>query len=145
AGELTDIAIEDGKIVALGPSLAITAPTFDAGGRLACAGLVESHIHLDKSRIIDPCEPPGRRTLSPIIGVAPLKKTMTVEDVHERAQRTLLECIKHGTTRVRTQVEVDPGIGMRGYEAVAALADEYRWAVDVELCVFPQEGLTNYP
>jgi len=46
---------------------------------------------------------------------------------------------------MRTQVEVDPGIGMRGFEAVQALVDDYRWAIDVELCVFPQEGLTNYP
>jgi cytosine deaminase len=46
---------------------------------------------------------------------------------------------------MRTQVEVDPGIGMRGFEAVSALIGEYRWAIDIEICVFPQEGLTNYP
>jgi cytosine/creatinine deaminase len=34
---------------------------------------------------------------------------------------------------------------MRGFEAVSALIDEYKWAIDVEICVFPQEGLTNYP
>jgi cytosine/creatinine deaminase len=28
---------------------------------------------------------------------------------------------------------------------VRALVDEYRWAIDIEICVFPQEGLTNYP
>jgi cytosine deaminase len=28
---------------------------------------------------------------------------------------------------------------------VQALLDEYRWAIDIEICVFPQEGLTNYP
>jgi cytosine deaminase len=46
---------------------------------------------------------------------------------------------------MRTQLEVDPGIGLRGFEAVQALAEDYRWAIDVEICVFPQEGLTNYP
>ena len=25
------------------------------------------------------------------------------------------------------------------------LARDYRWAVDIETCVFAQEGLTNYP
>jgi cytosine/creatinine deaminase len=25
------------------------------------------------------------------------------------------------------------------------LIDEYRWAIDIEICVFPQDGLTNYP
>jgi cytosine deaminase len=46
---------------------------------------------------------------------------------------------------MRTQVEVDPGIGMRGFEGVASLIDDYKWAIDIEICVFPQEGLTNYP
>ena len=55
------------------------------------------------------------------------------------------ECLVNGTTRMRTQVEIDPGIGLRGFEAIRALADAYRWAIDIELCVFPQEGLTNYP
>ena len=46
---------------------------------------------------------------------------------------------------MRTHVEVDPGVGMRGFDGVATLIDEYRWAIDIELCVFPQEGLTNNP
>ena len=46
---------------------------------------------------------------------------------------------------MRTHVEVDPGVGMRGFEGVQALVDEYKWAIDIELCVFPQEGLTNNP
>ena len=48
-------------------------------------------------------------------GVTPLKQDMTVEDVRARAAATLEQCILHGATRMRTQVEVDPGIGMRGY------------------------------
>jgi cytosine deaminase len=46
---------------------------------------------------------------------------------------------------MRTQVEVDPGIGMRGFEGVQALIAEYKWAIDIEICVFPQEGLLSYP
>ena len=78
-------------------------------------------------------------------GVTPLKPAMTVEDVRARAARTLEDCILHGTTRMRTQVEVDPGIGMRGFEAVQSLIADYKWAIDIEICVFPQEGLINYP
>jgi cytosine/creatinine deaminase len=44
---------------------------------------------------------------------------------------------------MRTQVELDPAIGMRGFDAIMSLIDDYRWAI--EICVFPQEGLTNYP
>ena len=140
-----DIGIEHGRIVAIAPGLDADGEVYDAKGRLACAGLIETHIHLDKSRIIERCAPQERRTLSPVLGVTPLKKTMSVEDVRIRAERTLEECILHGTTRMRTQVEVDPGIGMRGFEAVESLIADYKWAIDIEMCVFPQEGLTNYP
>ena len=143
--EPLDIGIERGRIAAIERNIAADAPTHDAKGLLACPGLIESHIHLDKSRIIDRCEPQERAKLSPVFGVTPVKKTMTVEDVHARAAATLEECIKHGTTRMRTQVEVDPGIGMRGYDGVEALIKEYEWAIDIELCVFPQEGLISFP
>ena len=46
---------------------------------------------------------------------------------------------------MRTQVEVDRAISMRGFEAVQSLIADYKWAIDTEICVFPQEGLTNYP
>jgi len=140
-----DIGIENGRIAAIGRGLSAQAREYDAKGCLACAGLVETHIHIDKSRIIERCAPQPRRTLSPVTGVAPIKHTMTVEDTRKRAERTLQECILHGTTRMRTQVEVDPGMGMRGFDAVESLIADYKWAIDIEMCVFPQEGLTNYP
>ena len=140
-----DIGIGGGRIMAIAPALSGAGTVYDAGGRLVCAGLVETHIHLDKSRIIDRCAPQERRGLSPVKGVAPLKPAMSVEDVRARAERTLEQSIAHGTTRMRTQVEVDPGIGLRGFEAVQSLVADYRWAIDIEICAFPQEGLTNYP
>jgi cytosine deaminase len=46
---------------------------------------------------------------------------------------------------MRTQVEVDPGIGMRGFEGVQSLIADYKWAIEIEICAFPQEGLISYP
>jgi cytosine deaminase len=77
--------------------------------------------------------------------VSAVKHTMTVEDVIERASATIEKCISHGATRMRPHCEVDPRIGMRGFEGVKALVDKYKWAIDIELCVMPQEGLTNNP
>jgi cytosine deaminase len=140
-----DIAVRDGKIAAIGPGLAADGEIYDAAGRLVCAGLVETHIHLDKSRIVGRCPPPEGRRVNPVTMTAPLKKDFTVEDVYQRAEATLRECLVNGTTRMRTQVEIDPGIGLRGFEALAALVADYKWAIDLEMCVFPQDGLTNYP
>jgi cytosine/creatinine deaminase len=140
-----DIGVERGRIVAIERGISADVEVYDARGYLACPGLIETHIHLDKSRIIDRCAPQERSQLSPVKGVTPLKKSMSVDDVRTRAERTLEECVKHGTTRMRTQVEVDPGIGMRGFEGVQSLIADYRWAIDIEICVFPQEGLISYP
>jgi len=140
-----DIAVESGRIVAIGANLAGDAEIYDAGGRLACAGLVETHIHLDKSRIIDRCPLPEGRRVNPVTTVAPLKPAMSVEDIYTRAETTLKECLVNGATRMRTQVEIDPAMGLRGFEAINALAAAYKWAIDIEACVFPQDGLTNYP
>jgi cytosine deaminase len=142
---LVDIGVKDGRIAAIERALAAEGHVYDAQGRLACPGLIESHIHLDKSRIIERCAPQERSRYSPVTGVKPLKKDMSVEDVRARAERTLQECIKHGTTRMRTQVEVDPAIGMRGFEGVQSLIADYKWAIEIEICVFPQEGLLSYP
>jgi len=143
--EPLDIAVAGGKIVAIERSLAGASEIYDAGGRLACGGLIETHIHLDKSRIIDRCPPEDGREISPMKQVAALKPSLTEEDVRARAERTLVDCILNGTTRMRTQVEVDPAIGMRGFEGVKSLIADYGWAIDIEICVFPQDGMTNYP
>jgi cytosine deaminase len=144
-GALVDIGIADGRIVAIEPAIAADARRFDAAGRLVCAGLIETHIHLDKGRLMDRMPIERGRRIDPVRYLIPFKPEITEEDVHARAEATLRACLVHGTTRIRTHVEVDPKIGMRGFDAVAALAHEYRWAVDLELCVFPQDGLTNNP
>jgi cytosine/creatinine deaminase len=85
----TDIGIENGKIVAIEPALAAQAETIDLGGRLVSSGFVETHIHLDKSCILDRCTS-DRGDLEEAIGeVAKAKKAFTPEDVHARATRTL--------------------------------------------------------
>ena len=139
------IGCEAGRIVAIEPSLPDYAPAFDAGGCLVCAGLVETHIHLDKSNIIDRCVPEEGRQANSMQRVAAVKQTFTVDDVYQRASRTLEKCIKHGATRMRTHLELDGGVELRSFEAIEALRRDYAWAIDLEVCVFPQEGLTDNP
>ena len=138
-----DIGIQAGKIVAIEANLTTDAPAFDAMGHLACPGLVETHIHLDKTRIIDRCPPEDGRNANAVPRVAAVKATFTQEDVYRRASVTLENCIKHGTTRMRTHVELDGGVEMRSFDALEKLRRDYAWAIEIELCVFPQEGLTN--
>src|SRR5271166_2608131 len=140
-----EIGVRAGHIVAIEANLLANAPVFDGDGRLACAGLVETHIHLDNTRILDRCQPEDGRDVNPLPRVVAVKPTFTEADVYRRARQTLEECIKHGTTRMRTHVELDAGVEMRGFDALEQLRADYARAIDIELCVFPQEGLTNNP
>jgi len=145
---LTDLGIAGGRIAAVEPGLGAKAPEteeLDLGGRFVVPGFVESHIHLDKACILERCTA-EEGTLREAIGeVAKAKRAFTVADIRARAIETLERCILQGTTRMRGHLEVDPVIGMKGIEAVAPLIDEYGWAIDHEICVFPQEGLLDNP
>ena len=77
-----DIGVAGGKIVAIEKGLAAEAEIYDARGRVACGGLIETHIHLDKSRIIDRAPPETGRKISPMKQVAVLKSGFTIEDAH---------------------------------------------------------------
>jgi cytosine/creatinine deaminase len=146
-GELVnaDIAIKGETIAAIAPDLSAEGPELKAGGCLVIPGLIETHIHLDKTCILDRCRIEEGTVAEAVRETASAKRGFTVGDVYARGRQTLERCISHGTMRMRTHVELDPGIGMTGFEAVEQLARDYAWAIDVELCVFPQEGLTNYP
>ncbi len=139
-----DIAVSNGRIAAIEPRIAGGGENVDAGGRLVSPGLVESHFHLDKSRILDRVAPlPDRRATDHMARTSAVKHTFTVEDVYARASGTLEQCLLNGVGHMRTHVEVDPNVGMHGYDAIERLAKDYAWGIDLQLCVFLQEGWTN--
>jgi cytosine deaminase len=144
-----DIGVYDGRIAAIGPELETGSSdgTRDIAldGRLLIPGFVETHIHLDKSCISDRCACRTGTLKEAIETVAAAKLAFTEQDIYARAKRTLEKAIVQGTTRMRTHVEADPRIGLKGFHAISQLKRDYAWAIDVEICVFPQEGLNNDP
>ena len=145
AGPLVDVGVKQGVIAAIGPGLAAEGEEIDAAGRLLSPGLIETHIHLDKSRILDRCTPAPDRGTDHMRRVAAVKPGFTVEDVYARARATVEQALVNGTMHMRTHVELDPSAGLRGFEALRRLAKDYAWGLDLELCVFAQEGLTDAP
>jgi cytosine deaminase len=142
---LLDIGIADGRIAEIAADIAGDAPQEQLDGRLVIPGFVETHIHLDKSCILERCRNEKGTLEEAIAAVAQAKRAFTEADIYARAQRTLEKAIVQGTTRMRTHVEVDPRVGLNGFNAVRRLKRDYAWALDLQICVFPQEGLTNDP
>jgi cytosine deaminase len=144
-GDPVDIGIGGGRFQAIEIGLPNGAPEQDLAGRLVVPGFVETHIHLDKSCLLGRCNC-EKGTLEEAIGeVAKAKRGFTEEDVYARASQTLEKAIKHGTNRMRTHVEVDPRVGLTSFRALQKLKRDYAWAIDLQLCVFPQEGLLDDP
>ena len=111
---VVDIGIEGTNIVAISPSLKADGNELDAAGCLVIPGMIETHIHLDKTCIMDRCRIEEGTVAEAVQQTAAAKRGFTVEDVYARGKRTLERCITQGTMRMRTHVELDPGIGMIG-------------------------------
>ncbi len=143
---LVDVGVDKGRIVAIAPTVAAPARReIDAGGRVVIPGLVESHFHLDKA-LLGAGAPAAAATVEGAIRTtAEAKRRFTVDDIRHRARRAIEMAIRHGTTVMRSHVEVDPIVGLKGMEAVLPLQREYAWAIDLQICVFPQEGIFQAP
>jgi len=131
----------------------LNARTSGSGKRKVQTGCIKIRRHPSSSNcficcttcILERCRSEEGNLEEAIGLVAAAKQAFTAEDVDQRARRTLDKCILQGTTHVRTHLEVDPVIGLRSLDGVLPLIQEYRWALDLEVCVFPQEGLLNNP
>lgn len=140
-----DIGIARGRVAEIAPVIAGEHPRMHFGGALVLPGLVDSHVHLDKACLLDRCDHSLGGLPAAISAVSRMKADFTEADVYARGARVLEKAIARGTMHMRTHVELDPAVGLRSFAAVRRLKRDYAWAIDLEICVFPQEGMTNYP
>lgn len=143
---ITDLAIDKGRIVDIGPFLACKgAEEINADGRVLIPGLIESHLHLEKAYVMDR-KPNKSGTLKEAISVtAALKPTFSREDIEARARRALKQLIIYGSTCVRAHAEFDPSQGFTGLDTVLDLKKEYADRIDIQVVAFPQEGILKVP
>ncbi|MDD1508659.1 amidohydrolase family protein [Pseudomonas sp. CNPSo 3701] len=142
ATALETLYVEDGRFVS---APGAGAETLDLQGKLLLPGLVETHIHLDKACIMQRCQLSEGTLAEAIAQTRSAKAEFTEADVYQRGAQVLDKAIIQGTTHMRTHVEIDPQIGLTGFNAVRRLQADYAWAISLEICVFPQEGLLNNP
>ncbi|RFP65638.1 amidohydrolase [Hymenobacter lapidiphilus] len=139
-----DIGIVADKIKLLEANIDTPAHTvIDAEGQFVCTGFYETHIHLDKACILDRCSMQQGTKGEASSQTSEAKKHFTEEDVFARGCRVVEMAIKKGTMGLRSFVETDPRAGMRSFKALKRVREKYAFAIDIELCAFAQEGLTD--
>ena len=142
---LTELYVENGYFVDRFSATVSPWQTLDLQGRLMMPGLIESHIHLDKACIMQRCHLQEGTLAEAVAQTRAAKAEFTEDDVYQRGAQVLDKAIVQGTTHMRTHVELDPQIGLTGFNAIRRLQADYAWAISLEICVFPQEGMLNNP
>src|SRR5215469_3384116 len=148
-GRLVDIGISGGTIAVVGEgaaSLSNNAPTLDIGGDLALPGLVDGHMHLDKTLT-------GLPWMGHAAGPTRMSRIETDKTIlpylpqstEERAGNLIRECVARGTTHLRTHVDIDLESGLAKLEGVLAARERHRDQATVQIVGFPQSGVMRCP
>ena len=145
-GRGADILVTGGVIEAIGPNLeAAGAVTIDGGGLLALPGMIDGHVHLDKTLTGLPWFPypagPGRA--SRIATERGLRAQLPPPA--ERASNLVRQAVAAGTTAFRSHADIGPDIGVRHVEALLEVKAAFAHAADFQIVAFPQYGVLAAP
>lgn len=148
-GSLVQVGVNHGRIEAIAPAeieIGIAQDVLNLNGCLLCPGLVDGHIHLDKTFWGTPWQPhrPGNTVRQRVEIEKQLLRTIATS-VEDRASRLIELAIAQGTTLMRTHVDIHPEVGLRNLEGIMNVRDRYRDCVDVQIVAFPQSGLLSCP
>ena len=144
-GQATDILLRDGRIA--GPEAAPNdAPVLEGRGRLLLPGLVEAHTHLDKSLLGMKWykNEVGPRLLDKIENERAERVRLPIPPRRQSARQVALS-VGHGSTHIRTHVDVDTECGLAGIEGVMATREAMRDCCTIQIVAFPQSGLLVRP
>jgi cytosine deaminase len=151
-GRTVSIGVAEGRIAAIGARASDMGPArehIDLAGALVIPGLVDGHLHLDKSFIGDrwrPHEPGTSSSFSVAERVAIEQRLLAgALPVEQRACALIELAVSHGTTHIRSHVDIDPQGGLRGLAAVLDARARYRDAVSIQIVAFPQQGVVSSP
>jgi cytosine/adenosine deaminase-related metal-dependent hydrolase len=147
-GDACDIQIQDGHIAAIGPNLSVLPDVtiIDGGGRLLFPGFIDAHTHMDKTLL-------GlgwyRNEVGPLLtdkieNERRLRRERAI-DSHQQSARHARLAIATGTTHIRTFVDIDTEVELRGFEGVMRTQDDFRDALDIQVVAFPQSGMLIRP
>jgi cytosine/adenosine deaminase-related metal-dependent hydrolase len=147
--EAVDIVVREGRIDAIGPDAGAgiaDLETIDGGGRLAFPGLVDAHTHMDKTLMGLGWHrhDVGPSLLDMIENERRLRREEGI-DSHRQSMRHARAAIATGTTYIRTHVDIDTEIGLKGFDGVKKTQAELADALTMQVVAFPQSGMLVRP
>jgi cytosine/adenosine deaminase-related metal-dependent hydrolase len=147
-GPVVDVLVRDGSIARVGPGLegAPGAPAIEGDRGILLPGLVDAHMHLDKTFWGLPWRPheAGPTTLARIENERRLRRELRLP-VDVQAERLVRQAVSRGTVHIRTHVDVDTEIGLRNFEDVMTARIRLRDTVSIQVVAFPQSGVVTRP
>ncbi|AWH21746.1 amidohydrolase family protein [Stenotrophomonas sp. ZAC14D2_NAIMI4_6] len=139
--------IRDGQLQAINAAggAAEGAENVNLAGFTVLPGLVDGHIHLDKSFVGDRWHPHQP--------VASLRERLAVEKaavaaavpMAERAEALISQCSAFGTVAMRCHVDIDGSTGLQHLQAVREAAERCADIMQIQLVAFPQAGVMSCP
>ena len=147
-GDNADVVMRDGLIARITPMPSddeSSATRIEGYGMLVLPGLVDGHMHLDKALAGLPWmpHPAGPTRLSRIETEKALRGSLP--PVAERASTLVRQCIAHGTTAIRSHVDIDPDNKLDHFHALLEVREAFADIVDMQIVAFPQSGVLRAP
>jgi cytosine/creatinine deaminase len=152
---LVDIALANGRIVALGPSLRAEArEEIDACGGLVTSSYVNPHLHLCKvwtlpmmaEAALKAYREPGMADSAAAIDLASkIKETYDASWIIPNARRAVALAALYGNLHIRAFADVDRKARLEGVKALLAVRDEFRGIVHLQVVAFAQDGIVREP
>jgi len=139
------LMLKDGRIAAILPADAPAPPAsqvLDLGGDLLLPGLVDGHMHLDKTLFGLPWTPHAAEPfrMSRIATDERLLPSLPL-DTAARAGALIRRCVANGTAHIRTHADITPAFGLLALEGVLAAREAHKAAATVQIVAFPQAGV----
>ena len=155
SGQLSEIGIRDGKILALAGYLEGDATsTIDAQGNLVTESFVNPHLHLCKvytRQMMDEEALTGYhaegmgKAMTTIELAARVKEKYDEVWIIKNVRRALAQAAMHGNTHIRAFADVDPKARLEGMKALVRARDEFKDVLEVQVCAFAQDGMVREP
>lgn len=139
-GRRVDVGTRAGVIAALAPARALAgaAESLDACGNVLLPGLVDAHVHLDKTYVP---MPNVSGTLREAVDVWQANRpNLNKADALARATRAIEQAIANGTTAMRTHVNALDPLDLPLVEALLELREAYRDALTLQLVALGLPG-----